>query len=420
MTTQPTSASRWLVRLTVAFVFGIATIATSQAPRVLVAGDSWGYGSAEMNSVFAEWGHGDKGIRAINLGGLKARDLALPVPATGSNHCSLSDITFSLTSMPSIEFVHLIIGVNDFDNFVFGSGAAYEAAYVDGILSDIETIVQHCLSIRPDVQVVLPSYDFPNFEANWQGVAQSTCNSLSSLFGNPTTSEMNELVTRFEAAKERFSSDIPRVHYLPLLGLWQQSNGVSGVPAWDPSLPDTTLPSPASMMNDCFHPNALGHRARFHEGLRLFYDDYFNAQYPFRGSEEDFEMTTHSTNGAGAAEDFFKLIEAEATLTVEVNSPNGFLTGGTPLLMFRPFDAQNQPTPSVAHPFLYLDPALVGTLYNGITLLTQLNRDDIQLARTVIPVSARGTQWMFQSALLTPLAANGMFVTSALHVISIY
>jgi hypothetical protein len=125
------------------------------ADEILVLGDSWGFATAPaLQQVLDDNGHANVDVVNEAVPGDTAANL--------SNPTGLQGIGSDLAAHPDTVLVHLSIGGNDF----LGSWSAsmnpqQEDALFDGIVADIETIVLHIGSERPDVAILLPSYDYP-------------------------------------------------------------------------------------------------------------------------------------------------------------------------------------------------------------------------------------------------------------------
>jgi len=128
----------------------------SSAPRVLVVGDSWAYDAfPRFDPLFAERGYPGETAVSLAIPGLTAA--ALNEPAV------LDLIDQALAAMPSLDAVHISIGGNDLlGGWTTGLDAAATQSLFNSVGINIAAAVDHVLAQRPDVQVVLTSYDYPN------------------------------------------------------------------------------------------------------------------------------------------------------------------------------------------------------------------------------------------------------------------
>ena len=154
--------------------------------RVLLAGDSWAqfmWDDGSHNDLFDRYGQADKLALSNSLdtnptslpytgpayavSGSEARNWVDP-----ANYAYLANLVAALNANPSVDLVMLSIGGNDvlagkddggwykdMDLDVPGS----EAAFFDQLHTDTETIISTIEAVRPDIRVMISSYDYPNF-----------------------------------------------------------------------------------------------------------------------------------------------------------------------------------------------------------------------------------------------------------------
>ena len=137
-------------------LLALLAIPSTAAPRVLVVGDSWAYDAfPRFDPLFASRGYPNEDAVSLAVPGLTAG--ALNEPAI------LDLVDQALAAMPSLDAVHISIGGNDIlGGWTAGLAPAAQQALFASIGSNIAAAVDHILAQRPDVQVVLTSYDYPN------------------------------------------------------------------------------------------------------------------------------------------------------------------------------------------------------------------------------------------------------------------
>ncbi len=143
----------------------IALLAISACPalaveRIITIGDSWAYlvadyGSVQLmlNTFFPGQGYT---VANESFGG-----------GTAAQHAaSLADITARINAHPTADVVWLSSGGNDMLLGQAGGGwylgMPNEAGLFDTIGANVQTVVNHILSLRPDIQIVIIGYDYPN------------------------------------------------------------------------------------------------------------------------------------------------------------------------------------------------------------------------------------------------------------------
>ncbi len=197
------------------------------APRVLVVGDSWAYDAfPRFDPLFAQRGYPNEDAVSLAVPGLTAA--ALNEPAV------LDLIDQALAATPSLDAVHISIGGNDLlGGWTAGLDASAQQALFASVASDVAQVVDHVLAQRPDVQVVLTSYDYPNFFdtviANpfgpaaivWQNLGQPSPAQINrAFFGNQACSGPGG--TNGLADHKRAVADArPRVHWSDIEGRMQ-------------------------------------------------------------------------------------------------------------------------------------------------------------------------------------------------------
>jgi hypothetical protein len=241
---------------------------TLYADRILVIGDSWAEPVGnQLQVILTENGHTDVIVQATPIV-YSARGLSSPE--------EIDRIAGWLNAWPDTSIVHLSIGGNDWGNNWTPdmAGTQEEADLFAAVVNDVETIVDYTLSIRPDVQIVWPSYDFGRPSDG----ATPTENNTAEI-------QMAELAAQLAMTK-------PGLNFVDIVGTLQVKFGFNGVqytefdppyviPPGDPSLPDPTLPSPYTAFNNPgapLHPNQMGYKALAQADYELFYRPLLNGQ----------------------------------------------------------------------------------------------------------------------------------------------
>jgi lysophospholipase L1-like esterase len=207
------------------------------AAEVLVVGDSWGFLTAPaLAQVLLDNRHPGVGVVNASVPGETADDLSKPP--------GLQSIGDALAAHPDVVVVHLSIGGNDFlGGWTASLTAAQEDMLFDAIVADVQTIAQHVLTLRPDVLLLQPSYDYPR------------------RLPNGTPLEVNTAAEELSSRMQTLAGSTAGMTFENLNGLMQLHFGLPdlGLPPFDPSLPRIDQPSPAEAFVDAIHLTAGGY-----------------------------------------------------------------------------------------------------------------------------------------------------------------
>lgn len=243
-------------KTTLTILLILAAANTSKASSIVVFGDSWGVPFAPaLQQVLDDNGYGSVSVINAAFGGEMASDMSSSSPTQG-----LPYITSVLNANPDAELVHLSIGGND-------ALSQLPAPSWSSIYDDISTIVNHILSIRPDIQIYHTAYDyFPASVADF-GI---------------TFQQLNTAFAPGATEGQLLADATPRMTFYDARGLMQTQFGIPelGIPANDPSLPDPTLPSPASSFVDPIHLTTAGYAVFAQEAFDVFYESQLSIPEP--------------------------------------------------------------------------------------------------------------------------------------------
>lgn len=149
--------------LAVLLAIGAAAFAAAEqdaTPRIMMVGDSWAWFmfiNHSLRDALADEG----------LGQFKEEGMYTTVPgstaAQWTNPKWLEQITTEMARVPTADIIHLSLGGNDFlRQWHIEMSDADRHALFTQIVRDIETVVVHCLNLRPDIQVAIVGYDYIN------------------------------------------------------------------------------------------------------------------------------------------------------------------------------------------------------------------------------------------------------------------
>jgi len=236
------------------------------ADRILVIGDSGAEPfAAVFSAILLENGHSNITVDATPFirDAKQMRTLA-----------SLEDIATWLDERPDVIVVHMSIGGND---WVYSgwrpswADSAAERDLIARIIQQVEIVVDHIFSLRPDIQILWQGGDFPR------------------PYSQGTPAEINTFLITFAEQKAQFAATRPGLNFVDTLGTLQVTYGFDGVqhtpydpgfviPPGDPSLPDPGFPSPYEpfIPNEPFHKTPEGNKVLAQAQYDLFYGPLLN------------------------------------------------------------------------------------------------------------------------------------------------
>ena len=249
--------------------------------RVLLVGDSWAqvmWLAKSLRTGLDELGYGDVLERGdvTALGGTRADQW--------KKLEKLTLITSELANHPSIDLVHISLGGNDFfTKWKTSLSSEQETQVLTGIANDLNVLIQHTLSQRENVSVLICGYTYLNFEETRQAglvpwCAESGGSAIWPIQGMPTPLQANTGLARLEAVKAALSGEDSRVSFVNNLGLMQYWFGYPsrGIAPKTVPLPEGNpeLPSPPEALNnglDCAHLSPEGYLVLARNCVKEFY-----------------------------------------------------------------------------------------------------------------------------------------------------
>lgn len=300
----------------------------SSDPKVLLAGDSWAQFMGDdgtYDDVFNAYGFSDYYLVTQTLGsspgpgytgsayavsGSEAREWANTV-----DYPYIQNMVNALQNNPEIETVVLSIGGNDILAAKSGGGwykdmdldvAGSEQALFNVIEGNTLAIVNAALNVRPDIEVLISSYEYPNFDVEFGTCWIYACAKREDLSRDPdndliTNAELNGMMLTVEEQRQNTVGGNSRLFYDNSIGLMHHvyGDGVSGpgvlpkpegtapyAPGGNPVLP--TLRENFRIWGDPIHLDADGYEYKIQNQL----DNYF-----FEKFREEPDATFYSEGG---------------------------------------------------------------------------------------------------------------------------
>ncbi|MBY6204187.1 GDSL-type esterase/lipase family protein [Halomonas denitrificans] len=267
--------------VTLALLLGIVALPARAVDGLLLIGDSWAeqqWTDQAHALAFDALGFGAVQVygAATTESGTTAADWVAPG--------RLQALADELALRSDVDVVQVTLGGNDFLNAWSTALAPGQVqALTDAVHGDLEQLTAFILDARPDVEVLLSFYDYPNFVDTLDGiVGLFVCQPLWNDLGQPSPLELNSASTTFEAAMAGLAAAHPRIHHVSHLGQMQWRFGFpdDGIPPGQLAPPgDPALPSPTQALrldgDDCFHLSAEGY-----DGIVLNqFEGYFEERF---------------------------------------------------------------------------------------------------------------------------------------------
>lgn len=254
------------------------------AERIVTIGDSWAFlianGAPGSLPPVSSYGNAMQTMLNTFHPGVTVANESFGGGTAAQHAAQLADITARINAHPSADIVWLSSGGNDMLLGQLAGGYSntlspeQKTSLYNAIGSSVNTVVNHILSLRPDIQVVIEGYDYINVWDTVSGQAGDTMRfnlgigktgiPLVDLMQNQT---LNAGFRDMETRKVAIADASRRVHHLWNYGLNSAVAGYSGyfgtVPGqgfYPPDLwPD--LPVRASLMGntDPIHLNTQGY-----------------------------------------------------------------------------------------------------------------------------------------------------------------
>ncbi|WP_083926254.1 T9SS type A sorting domain-containing protein [Neolewinella persica] len=223
----------------------------SSSPKVLLVGDSWAQymgDDGRYDELFNDYGFPDHYLVTETLGsspgpgytgsayavsGSEAREWA-----NTASYPYIANMVVALQSNPSINTVVLSIGGNDILAAKSGGGwykdmeldvPGSEQALFDVIKANTLTIVNAALAVRPDIEVLISSYEYPNFNTGFLCFVYA-CPKRDDLSRDPandliTDAELNGMMLTVEAQRQNMVGEEDRLFYDNSIGLMHHVYG---------------------------------------------------------------------------------------------------------------------------------------------------------------------------------------------------
>lgn len=212
--------------------------ATPVVPRVLIAGDSWAqfmWDDDTHNQIFDRFGHADKRAVSRSLGENPGPGHSGPEYAISGSEARewvntasypwIANVVAELNALQTIDTVVFSLGGNDVLAGRSGGGwykdmdldlPGSEAALFARILADSGSIAQAFQAVRPELDVLVSSYEYPNFNVSALWCFIYACPKRRDLSRDPdndlvSDAEINAMIVDVEVTRIGWTNADPRL-----------------------------------------------------------------------------------------------------------------------------------------------------------------------------------------------------------------
>ena len=208
--------------------------------RVLLAGDSWAqymWDDDAHNEIFDKFGQADHRAVSRSLGSNPGPGYSGPEYAVSGSEARewvdtadypwIANVVAELVAEPSIDTVMFSLGGNDILAGKSGGGwykdmdldvPGSEQALFTRILADSSTIIDAITAVRPGVDVLVSSYEYPNFNVSALWCWIYACPKRRDLSRDPdnalvSDAEINAMNLDVESRRIAWTNANPRLHF---------------------------------------------------------------------------------------------------------------------------------------------------------------------------------------------------------------
>lgn len=276
-------------------VAGIGDCSGEYKTKVMLIGDSW----AHFTWIYQSFGEALKqnGFPDIKEDGNQTALISMQAE-TWASEGWIDLIKSRVKEKKDVEVYVIYIGGNDV-MWKWRRDKPLEMLipYMDEMLGYTDVIIDEILKINPTAQILIASYDYPNFAETMEMGDSNPYYSQYEKFGFAPPVELNPGLIFFE----KYRADYPRynssnVHHINNIGVAQYYYGYPTPSINEPygtfppksvSLPngDIRYPTHQNMMGlggmDAYHFNALGFRFVSHNIVKNFLNDYLLRDYNY-------------------------------------------------------------------------------------------------------------------------------------------
>lgn len=194
--------------------------------RIMLIGDSW----AQLMCLNNSFGNALTNLGVTERTGINCQLTTLvgTTSAYWSNNGRLNTILTAMSFSKNLETIYISLGGNDMLGVWYvGMSEQDEIQNFTLIHNQILKIVDYIHAARPNVKIILSSYDYVNFQYFLKNQTVQSYVDIYNRLGRPTAEELNGMSARLEKYKAIIATQRPFVTYVNNMGLMQYYFGQS-------------------------------------------------------------------------------------------------------------------------------------------------------------------------------------------------
>lgn len=193
--------------------------------RVMLIGDSW----AQLMCINGSFSDALKKLGKAQTGiNCQGTTLVGTTAEYWSNSGRLKAVAGAMLVSKNLETIYISLGGNDLLGFWNRNTTEQEEKQQFAVIqANILKVVDFIHALRPNVKIVLSSYDYVNFQYFLKNQTVQSYVDIYNRMGQPTAEELNNASARLEKVKAEIALKRPNVMYVNNMGLMQYYYGQS-------------------------------------------------------------------------------------------------------------------------------------------------------------------------------------------------
>lgn len=291
----------------------IGECSSKPTTRVMLVGDSW----AHFTWLYSSMGEAlrQNGFADIKDDGNFTALISMQAEVWASEGW-IDVIKSRVRQMSDVDVFVIFIGGNDVMwKWRLDKPIEELLPYTDAMLQYTDVIIDAILKIRPEAQIVIASYDYPNFAETMEMGESNPYYSQWEKFSFASPAQLNPGLIYFEDYRANYPryKNSPNIHHINNIGVAQYYGGFPSESLYEPFTPfepktvplpygDPRYPTHQKLMGlagiDAYHFNGLGYQYVSHNIIRNFLGDYLRKDFNYTMKSNGRQDGWVANNGA--------------------------------------------------------------------------------------------------------------------------